>query len=250
MEYIISYILSGDMMYFILSKKTAVLLCMFFGVGLLFGSFLVFRSYAGKNRDLSELSVIIDAGHGLPDGGAVGVSGIVEQDINLKIAEKVREALEAKGITVIMTRETENGLSTKKSRSIREMKIEDMRKRMSIMKKSDADLFISIHMNSYKNGSASGLRIFYAQNYEDIKPLAENIQLRMADVTGAKTSVVKTADKSLFLLKNPPLPSILVECGFLSNPIEEEKLASADYQSRLAWAIADAIEKYYALQTT
>ncbi len=236
------------MMYFILSKKNAVLLCLLFGMGLFFGSFLVIRSYAGSGDKKEAVSVIIDAGHGLPDGGAVGTSGIIEQEINLKIAEKVREVLEAKGITVIMTRDTKNGLSTEKSRSLREMKIEDMKKRRAIMKKSNADLFISIHMNSFKNGSASGLRVFYSENFEDIKPLAESIQLRMADVTGAETAAVKTADKSLFLMKNPPLPSILVECGFLSNPEEEQKLTSGEYQSRLAWAIADAVEKYYALQ--
>ena len=236
------------MMYFILSKKSAVLICVFFGIGLLFGSFLVIRSYAKNSANSESVLVIIDAGHGLPDGGAVGISGIIEQEINLKIAEKVREVLEAKGIGVIMTRETPDGLSTKKSTSIREMKIEDMKKRMSIMKKSNADLFVSIHMNSFKNGSASGLRVFYSENFEEIKPLAESIQLRMSDVTGAKTSAIKTADKNLFLLKNPPLPAILVECGFLSNQSDEQKLASSEYQSRLAWAIADAIEKYYALQ--
>ena len=235
-------------MYFILSKKSAVLMCLFFGVGLLFGSFLIIRSYAGVGGKAQNTTVIIDAGHGLPDGGAVGVSGIIEQEINLKIAKKVQEVLEAKGIAVIMTRETPDGLSTKKSRTIRDMKIEDMKKRLSVMQKSKADLFISIHLNSFKNSSANGLRIFYSQKHEEIKPLAENIQLRMADVTGAETGVIKTADKNLFLLKNPPLPAILVECGFLSNPDEEQKLASPEYQSRLAWAIADAVEKYYALQ--
>lgn len=235
-------------MFFVLNKKSFILLCVLFASGLFFGSFLVIRSYAGSSDKSKHISVIVDAGHGLPDGGAVGISGIIEQEINLKIAEKVQEVLEAKGITVIMTRETKNGLSTNKSKSIREMKIEDMKKRMSIIKKSDADLFISIHMNSFGNSMATGLRVFYSENFEEIKPLAENIQLRMSDVTGAKTSVVKTVDRNLFLLKKPPLPAILIECGFLSNPAEEKNLASSEYQSRLAWAIADAIEKYYALQ--
>ena len=229
------------MMYFILSKKNAVLLCLLFGMGLFSGSFLIIRSYAGGGEKQEALSVIIDAGHGLPDGGAVGASGIIEQEINLKIAEKVREVLEAKGISVIMTRDTKNGLSTQKSRSLREMKIEDMKKRRAIMKKSNADLFISIHMNSFKNGSASGLRVFYSENFDEIKPLAESIQLRMADVTGAKTAAVKTADKSLFLMKNPPLPSILVECGFLSNPEEEKLLADENYQKLLAQCILNGL---------
>lgn len=188
-----------------------------------------------------------DAPHGLPDGGAVGINGSIEQEINISIANKLAEVLEAKGIDTVMTRTGEQGLWTEKSVTIREKKVEDMKKRLKIMKQSKADLFITVHMNSHQNSSASGLRIFYSQNYPEIKPLAENIQCRMSDITGANMSVVKTADKNLFLLKNPPLPAVLVECGFLSNPAEEKKLADDDYRSRLAWAIADAVEKYYSL---
>ena len=113
------------------------------------------------------------------------------------------------------------------------------------MKKSNADLFVSIHMNYFPGKSIHGLRVFYTANHEEIKPLAEQIQNKMSEITGAKTTAVKTADKTLFLMKNPPVPAILVECGFLSNIDEEKKLNDDDYQSRLAWAIADAIEKYY-----
>lgn len=193
-----------------------------------------------------QLTVAVDAGHGLPDGGAVGVNGTVEQEINLAIAKKLEEVLNAKNICVIMTRTDENGLWTKKS-SVREMKIEDMKKRLEIMKSSHADVFITIHMNSYKNSSAEGLRIFYSGKYPDIKPLAENIQSRICDVTGAKTHVVQTAENNLYLLKSPPVPVILAECGFLSNPAEEKKLSDDEYQARIAWALADAVEKYYSL---
>ena len=232
-------------MYLILSKKTAaaILILLFF-----FSSFAIIRSHTGTFFKDSGITVVVDAGHGLPDGGAVGAGGTVEQEINLKISQKLRDVLEAKGVNVIMTRETENGLSKLKNASIRQMKVDDMRKRLAIMKKSNADLFVSIHINSYKNASANGLRVFYSPKFEEIKPLAENIQARMADVTGAETSVVKAADTKLYLMKNPPVASILLECGFLSNPEEEKKLCSDDYQSRLAWAVADAVEKYYALQ--
>ena len=236
------------MMYLIFMRKKIVAVCIFLLLGLAFGSFIVIRPHAGTFVKDGSVTVIVDAGHGLPDGGAVGIGGTIEQEINLKIAKKVREVLVAKGINVIMTRETDSGLSAAKNASIREMKIEDMKKRMKIMKKSKADLFISIHMNSFGNSTAKGLRIFYSHNFEDIKPLAENIQVRMSDVTGANMSIVKTADTRLYLMKNPPLPCILVECGFLSNPEEEKNLANSEYQSRLAWAVADAIEKYYALQ--
>lgn len=236
------------MMYFILTVKKAAAVSLILVFVLLTGSALMIRSRAGIFSAEKGVRVIVDAGHGLPDGGAVGAGGTVEQEINLKIAKKLREVLEAKGISVIMTRDTREGLSTLENASLRDMKVDDMKKRRTIMKRSDADLFLSIHINSYKNASASGLRVFYSGKYEKIKPLAESIQLRMSDVTGAETGEVKAADTKLFLMKDPPLPAILIECGFLSNPDEEEKLKSDEYQSRLAWAIADAAEKYYALQ--
>lgn len=195
--------------------------------------------------DAGKISVIVDAGHGDPDGGTVGTSGTVEKDINLAIAQKLQEVLEGKGIRVVMTREGDSGLQDAGATTIREMKRSDMNKRLDIMKKSNADLFLSIHMNSFANGSVNGLHIFYAKNHAEMEPLADNIQNRMGQITGAKVHAVKTADSNLFLMKDPPLPAILVECGFLSNPEEEKKLSDDDYQARIAWAIGDAVEDYY-----
>lgn len=234
--------------FFVVSRRKCLVYCLFMAsIGILLGTAVAISSYAGNITLNDSLTVIVDAGHGLPDGGAVGVSGSIEQRINLDIALKLKEVLEAKGVRVIMTREGENGLWGEESQSIREKKVSDMNNRLDIMKESHADVFISIHMNSYPNSKTSGLRVFYAPNHNEIKPLAENIQIRMQDITGANTTVVKSADKTLFLMKNPPIPAILVECGFLSNPQEEKKLQDEDYQARLAWAIADAIEKYYIL---
>lgn len=235
-------------MFFVVHKKNILLVLLLAMSGLFFGSFLASVSRAGCNFERHKVTVLLDPGHGLPDGGAVGINGTVEQEINLKIAKKISEVLEAKGISVIMTRYDENGIWSEKSKTIKAKKIEDMRKRLSIMKKSDADLFLSIHMNYFPDKSASGLHIFYTSKFSNIKPLAENIQARMADITGAKMHIVKTPDRSLYLLNNATIPAILIECGFLSNPEEEKKLTSDDYQSRLAWAVSDAIEKYYALK--
>ena len=233
------------MMYFILRKKHCIIgLLVICCIGMAAGCLSVVTSHADK-RTRPQLSIIVDAGHGLPDGGAVGANGTVEQEINLAIAEKLEEVLAAKGVNVIMTRTDENGLWTSKSKTIRDMKVEDMKKRLSVMKSSDADLFITVHMNSYQSTKASGLRIFYSKNHPEIKPLAENIQMGMSRLTGAKTTDVKAAERTLFLMKNPPLPAILVECGFLSNKDEEKKLNDDDYRSRIAWSIADEIEKYY-----
>lgn len=192
----------------------------------------------------SKLKIVLDAGHGDPDGGAVGVSGTLEKDINLAIAQKLQEILEGMGAEVIMTREGDSGIYDESAATIRKMKVSDMRKRLDIIKKSGADLFLSIHMNSFSDSSVNGLHIFYDKNHPDIEPLAKEIQENISSVTGAAAHTVKTADEKLFLMKQSPIPSVLVECGFLSNPEEEKKLTDEEYQAKIAWAIAKSLENY------
>ncbi len=226
-------------------KKTVLMILLSAAAGLLAGSILKFTPVSTVFNP-TEFTVILDAGHGEPDGGATGAAGTVEKDINLAITKKLREVFEGKGIRVIMTRETDSGIQDGGS-TIREMKRSDMNKRLDIMKKSRADLFLSIHMNYFPSKEASGLRVFYDKNHEETEELAKQIQDKIGEVTGAKTYAVKTADQSLFLMKNPPLPSVLVECGFLSNPEEEKKLNDEEYQAKIAWGIAYAVENYYNL---
>ncbi len=213
-------------------------------VGTVFGINPILKTF-GLVPDKNSLCVVVDAGHGLPDGGAVGVRGTIEQKINLEVSKKVEEVLIGKGIKVIMTRSDENCLSEgEENKTLREMKKEDMNKRLSIIKESNADLFVSIHMNQFPQEKVNGLRLFFDKSHPETKELAEMMQERMSQVTGAKMYAVKTADQSLFLMKNPPVPAVLVECGFISNPEEEKKLNDENYQSRLAWAIAEAVEIY------
>lgn len=193
-------------------------------------------------------TVIVDAGHGAPDGGAVGVGGTVEKDINLAIAKKLQEVLEGKGVCVVMTRDGDSGLQDASETTIRKMKISDMNKRRSIMKKSNADLFISIHMNSFSDRTVNGLHVFYDKAHPEIEEIAVKIQDDISSVTGAAVHSVKTADEKLFLMKNPPVPSILVECGFLSNPDDEKKLNDEEYQAKIAWSIAESVTEFYQIQ--
>lgn len=201
--------------------------------------------YALTQDKPSEISILIDPGHGEPDGGCVGTLGTVEQEINLNVARKAAEIFEAKNIPAYLTRTSSLGLWTEKSTTIREKKLEDMQNRRRIMEGSKCSLFISIHMNSYPSPNASGIRIFYDRNHEEIRELCEQIQARMSDVTGAGTAQVKPADRTLYLMKNTPMPAILIECGFLTSPKEEQNLQDSVYRSKLAWAIADACEKYF-----
>lgn len=192
----------------------------------------------------TDFKIVLDAGHGEPDGGATGVNGTPEKDINLAIVMKLREVLEGKGAEVILTREGDSGLQDESAETIREMKISDMHRRLEIINDSGADMFLSIHMNSFGDKNVHGLHVFYDKNHPEMEETAKQIQSRISEVTGAEAHTVKTADERLFLMKNPPVPAILAECGFLSNPEEEEKLKNDEYQSKIAWAIADALENY------
>ena len=212
------------------------------GLGISFMSF----SSAFEKKDSKDLVVVIDAGHGIPDGGAVGINGTVEEKINLEISQKICEVLEAKGIKVVMTRVTNNCLVENTSgKTIRRIKVEDMHKRLDIIKKSNADIFVSIHMNYYTDNSVDGLRLFYDKKHEETKELTQYLQSRMAEITNNKIYAVKATDSSLFLMNKSPVPAILIECGFLSNATDEKNLNNDEYQSKIAWAIATGIEKYY-----
>lgn len=191
-----------------------------------------------------DCKIIIDAGHGAPDGGAVGIGGTEEKDINLAIAKKLQEVLESRGVCVIMTREGDKGLWREEDDTIRKKKVSDMKRRKEIMEDSGADLFISIHLNSFGDREVKGLHLFYDKSHPEGEEIAKELQKSIGKVTGAECHPVKTASQRLFLMKNPPMPAILVECGFLSNAEEEKKLKSEEYQGRIAWAIAEALDNY------
>ncbi len=188
-------------------------------------------------------TVVLDAGHGEPDGGAIGVGGTIEKDINLKITLKLQEILESRGIRVILTRADDNSICDKSAETLHEKKVSDMHNRREIINNSNADLFISIHMNSFSDAASSGLHVFYSRNHPEVQELANAIQEEISALTGAKTHAVKTASDSLYLMKNPTPPSVLVECGFISNPTEEKLLNTDQYQSKIAFAIANAISE-------
>ncbi len=161
---------------------------------------------------------------------------------------KIDEILRSNGIDVILTRSTDSAIYDKDAKTIREKYLSDMRKRREIIRKSGADLFLSIHMNAFGDPTASGLHIFYDKEHGEIKRLAENMQEGISKITNAKTNCVQTVDERLFLMKNPVMPSILAECGFLSNPEEEQKLMDEEYRSKIAWAIAEEVVKYYEME--
>ncbi len=189
-------------------------------------------------------TVIIDAGHGFPDGGTSGVSGIGESEINLKISKKINAKLKEKCYNVIMTRETEEGIYTE-GNTIKAKKLSDMHKRENIMNSSGADVFISIHMNYFTDPSVSGAQVFYSENREESVRLAECIREKLVPLYEKNDRILKKAPDGVYLMKKATIPACLVECGFLSNYENEKLLLSDDYQEKIAEGIVLGIEEYF-----
>lgn len=185
--------------------------------------------------------VVIDAGHGGNDPGKVGVNGALEKELNLKIAELIKKYLEADDIRVVMTREDDKGLYDPNASS---KKVQDMKERIKIIEANSPLVTVSIHQNSYPEEYVHGAQVFYYSSSVEGKKLAEKIQTRIA--TGADTENKRQikANDSYYLLKKTKTPIVIVECGFLSNYTEAEKLTSKEYQEEIAWEIHLGIIQY------
>lgn len=185
------------------------------------------------------------AGHGAPDGGAVGSGGVLEKDLNLAVANLVQQFLEQGGTGVIVTRSDDNGIYDADD-SIRSKKNSDLKNREKLIENSKADAFVSIHMNQFSDSRYSGPQVFYSGNNPQSEALAKSIQQSLIEtVNPTMKREVKKADGSIYLLKKAKIPAVLVECGFLSNSQELAKLTDEAYQKQLAWAIYCGILQYF-----
>ena len=178
-------------------------------------------------------TIVIDAGHGGPDPGKVSESGTLEKDINLKIALYLKEILESQNINVIMTRTEDKDLATETNKR----KLSDIKERVKLMENSNADMVISIHQNSYPDAEVYGAQCFYPTESEEGKKLAAIIQNQIITSTN-QTKIREIKDNNdYYLLKHSSTPIVFIECGFLSNPAEEQLLLTDEYQRKMAWSI-------------
>ncbi len=184
--------------------------------------------------------VVIDPGHGGNDPGKVGVSGVLEKEINLQIAKKLQALLEAEDVTVALTRDSDAGLYKESDRN---KKVADMRARCALIEELQPDLVISIHQNSYHEESVKGGQCFYHASSKEAEELAGLIQEQFGKIDATNKRQVQ-ANSSYYLLKKTSVPTVIVECGFLSNREEEGKLIQESYQEQLAWSIHLAVLKY------
>ncbi len=185
--------------------------------------------------------VVVDAGHGGFDPGKVGINGAEEKDINLAIAEKLAEYLRAGDVKVVMTREDGEGLYDPDSDN---KKVQDMKRRVEIMESARPDLTVSIHQNSYPEEYVHGAQVFFHRDSEEGKALADLIQKQFVAQVDPENNRQIKANDSYYLLKKTAMPIVIVECGFLSNYGEAEKLVTEEYQNQVAWAIYMGVVQY------
>lgn len=188
-----------------------------------------------------EVCIVLDAGHGGFDPGKVGIGGQKEAEINLKIAIKVRTYLEANDIRVVMTRETEAGLYDENAEN---KKVQDMKRRIEIMEEAEPLAVVSIHQNSYGEEYVNGAQVFYHENSKEGCELASFLQESLrARLNPQNHRQIKSND-SYYLLKKTSVPTVIVECGFLSNYKEASLLETEEYQDRVAWAICMGVMQF------
>jgi N-acetylmuramoyl-L-alanine amidase len=193
---------------------------------------------------LSGKIIALDAGHGGPDGGAVGYDGLIEKDITLPITLYLRDYLQQSGAVVVVTREDDRDLAQEETKSLRLRKTEDLIERVKMIKESDAELLVSIHLNSIPAPQWYGAQTFFKSGRDESKKLAYFIQDQIIQNLNNTTRQIKSI-RNVYLLEANEVPSALVEVGFLSNPQEAELLRTEMYQKKVAASIYEGILRYY-----
>lgn len=190
-------------------------------------------------------TLVIDAGHGGFDGGAVGANGTCEQDINLSIARSMQALTDLFGYPTVMTRPDEQALDYVEGRSVRENKVADIKARERIANETANPVFLSIHLNKFEDPKYYGAQVFYSKNHADSLILAEKTQEALTSgISNGNIRRAKPAAAAIYLMKKLDCPAVIVECGFLSNPEEERKLCDPGYQKRLALCIFAGYQEY------
>lgn len=195
--------------------------------------------YVDMNVDFSKMCIVVDSGHGGADPGKVGEGDILEKDINLAIALKLKDKLESAQIKVILTRDSDQDLSGEADKN---KKVADLTRRCDIINNSGADMVISIHQNSYVTPKAVGAQMFYYKKSEQGKVIAQGMQQILAEKLGTTRQI--KSDVNYYILLHSNLPTVIAECGFLSNAQEAQMLCTDEYQEKVADALYCGIIEY------
>jgi len=212
------------------------------GVGLLMVACMIYiakegAKYTNTNQVVMEepqICIVLDAGHGGDDPGKIGINGSMEKEINLAITQKVKTYLEANDIKVVLTREDDAGLYDAGTEN---KKVQDMKRRIAIMEEAKPLATVSIHQNSYPEEYVKGAQVFYHKDSKEGERLATLLQENLRVKLEPENHRQIKANDSYYLLKKTQIPTVIVECGFLSNSREAVLLSKEEYQDKVAWAI-------------
>lgn len=203
------------------------------------------KTFETMATPVDSKTIVIDAGHGGEDGGAVSKNGVIEAHINLQIALKLQKLLEQSGAKVILTRSNDNAIYNEGKKTLREKKVSDIKNRVKIGNNSFADIFVSIHLNKIPQSQYYGWQTFYKKKSKEGKKLATSIQMNLNEAIQKENKRVPLEINNVYIIKHVEIPTCIVECGFLSNEEEEKELQTEDYQEKLAWGICNGIMDYF-----
>lgn len=224
----------------IANKRDKLVIAMVFAF-LVLGISVEVHQVVQTSKKETKAVVVIDCGHGGIDPGKVGINGVYEKDINLAIGKYLKEALIKDKCQVIMTRESDTGLYQETDTN---KKIADLNKRIEIMNHEDVDCVVSVHQNSFTGEASRGAQVFFQTGSEDGEQLAKILQDQLISSVDTSNHRQAKSNASYYLLKKTTAAAVIVECGFLSNSQEAEKLCQKAYQRQIAWAIAQGIMQY------
>ncbi|MBQ7861431.1 MAG: N-acetylmuramoyl-L-alanine amidase [Clostridia bacterium] len=234
-------------LYLILNVKLiAGLTASLFALVIIFTAFAAGKSVtAGNFNSTAKPIIIIDAGHGGEDGGPQSADGILEKDINLSVSLKLNKILTRYGFKTVMIRDTDKLIYDEGSDTVRKRKSSDLHNRMDIMKKYDGCIFLSIHQNHFSESKYNGAQVFYCKSQRGSDVLADCIQKSIVNsLQKDNTRLIKPCTSSVYLIYNAVSTAVMVECGFLSNAEEAEKLNDNTYQYEMALAIAKGLVNF------
>ncbi len=231
---------------FIISKRYLSIVLIILGtIFALWGGNRIYKSVQTVAAPLGNKVILLDPGHGGIDAGA-SEGDAVEKVLNLEIANILKGYIEENGGVCYMTRvEDTNTADPDRGKGVSQ-KMSDLKMRKKNIEDFKADIFVSIHMNKFSQSRYKGLQVFYDDNIEESKRLGESVQAMVKEVLkDGNTRKAKATGDNIYVLKGNEIPSVLVECGFLSNPEEAEKLKTPDYQRKIAWGIFRGIAEYF-----
>ncbi len=195
-----------------------------------------------------RLVIVIDPGHGGEDGGCVSTEGVLEKDLNLLVSEKVKGILAASGYEILMTRNEDKmvyDMYGDMEDYTGKKKLFDLKNRIKFTRESNADVFVSIHMNKFPQEKYSGLQVYYSPNNGNSRLLAEAVKRTNAQYLQRENErEIKESGSNIFVLNRLEVPAVLIECGFLSNQAEAQLLCEDEYRGKLALVIAASVMGY------